>query len=661
MDTTFLKKIGPAQVGMISDPTKRAWENVVLKGIPPDEKIRPEILRSWMECLEANLDPGDSKSLPILPQKRLELLIEKNSVLLEASRHVVDMLEITVRDTGFIVTLAEKKGYVIISRGDEDTLRKAKQTSFQPGCLRKSVHSGTNAIGLCLTERKPVQVTGAEHFKLHHHPWTCSSAPIFDGNGRFIGVITLSGRSTNLHLHTLALVTAASETINSHLREQDLIEEKQRLNSMLPLILNTISDGVIAVDGSLCITHLNSRACHMLGIKVESSLKKPIYTVVKLEEPFMEALQSRQYFRRIETTIICSFGYRNFICSADPVRNNSGHILGTIISLSEKQEMIRIAKNIGGNYAKYHFQNIRGNNSELLKQIKLAEIASRTNSRVLITGESGTGKELFAQAIHNSSSRKNEPFVAISCAAIPRDLIESELFGYRRGAFTGARQTGHVGKFELANKGTLFLDEVDGLPLDLQAKLLRVLQEEEIMRLGDTRTIPIDVRLIASSNLDLMAEVEADNFREDLYYRLNVVEIYVPPLRNRIDDLDLLIDHFLNRLCHETGSTKPKISDEVLEVLRSYRWPGNVRELENCIERALLLSEGNFISISHLPDRIIHRHSDSHRYIPLKQGLKEIIESTMKQCNGNISMAARELNISRSTLYRKMKELRLSR
>jgi len=291
----------------------------------------------------------------------------------------------------------------------------------------------------------------------------------------------------------------------------------------------------------------------------------------------------------------------------------------------------------------------------------MAKIAARTNSRILITGESGTGKELFAQAIHNHSSRRNEPFVAISCAAIPRDLIESELFGYLGGAFTGARRNGQVGKFELANKGTLFLDGVDGLPLDLQAKLLRVLQQNEIMRLGDTRTIAVDVRIMAASNIDLMAEVENNNFREDFYYRLNVVEIVIPPLRERIEDLEVLIDHVMKRHCKEMGISKIEISENALDILRDYHWPGNVRELENYIERAVLLSQGGVIRKTHLPEKIWKKTGDFvYRAMSLNQGFKEIIEATLDRCGGNMSRAARELKIARSTLYRKMKDFGIS-
>ena len=640
---------------------RAAWENVVLKGLPTEHKIRPEILKSWLKCREIGLDPLSYNSPPTLSKNRLLNLIKKNQVLIEVSRPVMQMVEISVRDTGFIVTLTNSEGYVLLVRGDRDILEMAEKNYYLPGCLRTIEHAGTNAIGICLMQRKPIQITGAEHYNIHHHPWTCSSAPIHKSNGDITGAITLSGQSVGRHQHTLALVAAAARTIESRLRERDLIEEKQQLNSMLTLIFNAISDGVIAVDNDLNIIRLNRAAVEMLDLDEKHAIGSPLNRVIQTEESLIEALRARKYFAGRETGFSGPGGHRSYICSVDPVRNASGHILGAIITMAERRQVVDIVKKIGGNYAKYEFKDIKGNNPALQGRIELAKIAARTNSRVLLIGESGTGKELFAQAIHYYSNRRNEPFVAVSCGAIPRNLIESELFGYRGGAFTGARRDGQMGKFELANKGTLFLDDVNCLPLDLQTKLLRVLQQNEITRLGDTRAIPVDVRVISASNTDMVREVENATFREDLYYRIGVVEIAIPPLRDRMDDLELLIDHIMQRQCREMGMKKPRISDKVYDALKKYHWPGNVRELENCIERALIISQGGVIRKIHLPERTLKKTgATTHGTMSLRQGFKEMIETTLNRCDGNLSMTARELRIARSTLYRKMKEFGLS-
>jgi PAS domain S-box-containing protein len=643
------------------DPVKTAWKNLTYKGIPPGDEVREEISRSWLKCREIGLDPFSKNSGPTLSKGKLLNLLKNNRHLIEISKPVMDMIEISVKGTGFIITLTQEHGYVLVVRGDRDIMKMARENYYLPGCLRTNAHAGTNAIGLCLTEGKPIQLTGAEHYKVQHHNWTCSSAPIYDSHKQLIGAITLSGRSSSRHKHTLALVTEAADTIQSQLRERDLIEEKNRLNLMLTSIFNSISDGVISVDNYLNITNINSSAARMLDTDAESVMGRQLEEVVHPDDPLIRALKAKKYLAGIETSFLSPSGQKNYMCRVDPIRNTSGEVLGTIITMAEKRHMINIAKRLGGNYSKYEFKDIKGNSPTFQRQIELAKIAAQTNSKILIIGESGTGKELFAQAIHSCSNRKKEPFVAISCAAIPRDLIESELFGYQGGAFTGARREGMVGKFELAHKGTLFLDEIDGLPLELQAKLLRVLQQNEIMRLGDTRCIPVDVRVIAASGTDLLTEVENGNFREDLYYRLNVVEIVIPPLRERIEDIELLFDHILMRQCQEMGIERPDISDEALEAMRKYQWPGNVRELENCVERMLLVSQGNTIRTSDLPLKPRKREARiENGVLTFRQGYKDMIEGALEQCGGNISMAAKKLNIARSTFYRKMKEFGLT-
>jgi transcriptional regulator with PAS, ATPase and Fis domain len=255
-------------------------------------------------------------------------------------------------------------------------------------------------------------------------------------------------------------------------------------------------------------------------------------------------------------------------------------------------------------------------------------------------------------------------FVAISCATIPRDLVESELFGYRPGAFTGARTDGKVGKFEIANHGTLFLDEINSLPLEIQAKLLRVLQQNEISRLGDNRTIPVDVRVISATNSNLYSEVKSKNFREDLFYRLNVVEISLPSLRDREGDLPLLIEHFIGHLSTVMKIPRPTISKKIFDILNKYHWPGNVRELENCIERMVILAQGGAVHEQHLPDRVVSKPTTFYldmNAASLQDGYKELIEKVLERCNGNASRAAKELQIARSTLYRKMKKFSIPR
>lgn len=639
------------------NPSQISWENFVVNNEPPRYEVKKDVYDSWKRCKELGLDPFRRKRQVALSKHELKKLLLENMDLIEASEAIMHLLEISLRGTGFITTLADKSGYVLKVCGDEEIMKMAKENYYLPGCCRLEEYAGTNAIGLCLIEKRPVQLTGAEHFNIYHHPWTCSSAPIFDTEKRLIGAITLSGKSIGKHQHTLALVISAAKAIESRIRERGLINEKEKLNNLLNSIFDSISDGVIATNNDLVITHMNNVAINLLSVSKKNVIGKTFDTIFEADTFIVEAIKKREYFSHKEVSFFSSGKAQSYICSISPIQHSQQDDLGTILTLHEKKKVIKMVQKIGGNYAKYQFDDIKGKSLQLLKQIELAKIAAKTNSRILIIGESGTGKELFAQSIHNYSNRKNGPFVAISCAAIPRDLIEAELFGYVEGAFTGARKEGQVGKFELADKGTLFLDEINGLPLDLQAKLLRVLEQNEITRLGDTKTTAVDVSVIAASSTDLLREVENKNFREDLYYRINVVEIFLPPLRERMEDFILLINYIMDRHCNEIGIDKSKISNEVMKILEAYHWPGNVRELENCIERAILLSKGEMIRIDHLPLRIIRQQrSNMHKVSTIKEGMKEIITVTLNQNNGNISLTAKHLEISRSTLYRKMKE-----
>ena len=308
--------------------------------------------------------------------------------------------------------------------------------------------------------------------------------------------------------------------------------------------------------------------------------------------------------------------------------------------------------------AAYTFDDIIGESKGILNVKEQAKNISDSPSTVLIQGESGTGKELIAQAIHNSSSRKNNSFVAINCGAIPKSLIESELFGYEEGAFTGAKRGGHPGKFELANGGTLFLDEIGEMPLDMQVSLLRVLQEGCVNRLGGNKCTITDVRIIAATNKDLKKEIERGTFREDLYYRLSVIPIYVPPLREREGDVELLIKHFLKVKAVKLGKPIPKVMPDIYEKLIGYNWPGNIREMENCIENIVNLGGNTSYSFE-------TKNLEYKQYRPAAGGLeynmcsledweRKAILSCLEKCGGNITKTAQILKVNRSTLHAKI-------
>ncbi|AZV56961.1 sigma 54-interacting transcriptional regulator [Clostridium sp. AWRP] len=312
----------------------------------------------------------------------------------------------------------------------------------------------------------------------------------------------------------------------------------------------------------------------------------------------------------------------------------------------------------------YTFDKIIGKNKNFLKIIKYSKKIANSKSTVLITGESGTGKEIFAQAIHNYSDRKENVFMAVNCGAIPEKLIESELFGYEEGAFTGAKKGGNPGKFEMASGGTIFLDEIGEMPVEMQVKLLRVIEEEVVVRIGGYKQIPINVRIIAATNKNLKEEVENGNFRRDLFYRLNVLPIHLPSLRNRKDDIYLLVDYYMNRISRKLNKRKVEITDDQMNKLVQYNWPGNIRELENVIEF--------FINIEHIDESVVktdslykeHKRKGSYIYydedfmfnMNLESLEKSHIENVIKKFKGNVTLAAKAMGIGRNTLYRKIKK-----
>jgi DNA-binding NtrC family response regulator len=326
----------------------------------------------------------------------------------------------------------------------------------------------------------------------------------------------------------------------------------------------------------------------------------------------------------------------------------------------DKRTLEREVVYLRGELERHHdFDQLVGQNPEMQKIYRVVAQVARTNTTVLITGESGTGKELLARAIHHQGPRRDQPFVAVNPAAIPETLIESELFGHEKGAFTGAFQR-KIGKFELAQGGTLFLDEIATLRSELQAKLLRVLQEREIERVGGTRAIKIDVRIIAATNADVPAGVRAGTFREDLYYRLNVVHLPVPPLRNRADDIPLLVEHFVRRYVQESGKRIEGLTPEALDLLRGYRWPGNVRELQNVIERAVVLTDGPSIGVDDLPLELSLGVASTlpEDSLPLNEASdrfeQQMVLRMLDRVRGNVSEAARLLGLHRNSLKAKL-------
>ncbi|MGE5398160.1 MAG: sigma-54 interaction domain-containing protein, partial [Chitinophagales bacterium] len=464
-------------------------------------------------------------------------------------------------------------------------------------------------------------------------------------------------------------------------QEKQLRIEQQALKNVhdeLTNVFDTMSDGVIVVNREGRVSQLNPAARQIIGYSDEALMGVNIVDLFCGKAPkTLNLLETGESFHDREILLDGINGKIHAAASGIPVFDEDKQVTGATIILRTIDRVQQLVNRFTGAQASFTFDTIIGEDKQLRRSVKLALKAGNNNSTVLLQAESGTGKEVFAQAIHNSSSRSNGPFVAINCAALPRELVGSELFGYVEGAFTGARRGGRPGKFELANKGTLLLDEIGDMPLEQQAILLRAIQEKAIIRVGGDSPIKVDVRIIAATNKDLLEMVKQGRFRADLYYRLNVVQIVIPSLRERRGDIKLLFNHFLNEMSPGFGKRIEKVDPAVLECLRNYSWPGNIRELQNVVERILLVSEDGHIGTEHLPREIFSASANqdkvgwadepalvspgslldrnARKQQALKREKERIIE-VLDLHAGNISKASAELGISRSTLYRKMKD-----
>lgn len=431
-------------------------------------------------------------------------------------------------------------------------------------------------------------------------------------------------------------------------------------------VINSIVEGIIAIDGKGYITHINKSAQKLLGIPALQAGTQHINDVFP-EFSVPKVLKLGQQYAEQEIKYKNKDEFCRFISTITPIKQDQ-EIIGLVISFRSIGEMRKLAGRLIKEERRYSLDGILGTSKAMTSLKQKMQLVAATDSTILITGESGTGKELFARAIHEESHRKNGPFVAINCGAIPENLLESELFGYEEGAFTGASKGGKPGKFELADGGTIFLDEIGDMPMHLQVKLLRVLQEVKIERIGGVKPVWIDVRIIAATNRNLEDMIEKKLFRSDLFYRLSVIPFYIPPLRERKEDLILLLHHFLDKYNLILGKQITGFTQEVQGKMLAYPWLGNVRELENAVEYAVNIATKNVIDSSFLSSRVrdYFKHhpglSGGENQPTLAELERGAIESALKKFGNSRQAkekAAESLGMSRSTFYRKIKTLGL--
>ncbi|WP_027365162.1 sigma-54-dependent Fis family transcriptional regulator [Desulfotruncus alcoholivorax] len=468
----------------------------------------------------------------------------------------------------------------------------------------------------------------------------------------------------------LDFVGRMAELIASKVVEREMVKEKFVMAGKLEAVVDSVYEGVLAIDDQGVITHFNRSAERMFNLKRKNVVGRHIDEILG-NMPLLDVLREGKGFTSKDYFISTNDKKLHLLITAKPIQSGEKKAVGVVATFRDFKEAQKLAYQIITTQEMLGFDDIIGN-STVIKEVKskAAKIAG-SNSTILILGESGTGKEVFARAIHAGSTHSHKPFVPINCGAIPENLLESELFGYEEGAFTGARRGGKPGKIELANGGTLFLDEIGNMSLYLQAKLLRVLQERNIERVGGTQVIPVDIRVIAATNNDLQEMVQKGRFREDLYYRLSVIPLVIPPLRERREDIPLLLDHYRRRFSKLLGKSTEGFSKESMRLCLEYSWPGNVRELINAVEYAINLEEGSYIMPESLPPRLRNGNGKDKKLQlpnspveirPLEQVEKEAISNALERygwTEEGKTRAAAALGISRATIYRKISKYHL--
>jgi transcriptional regulator of acetoin/glycerol metabolism len=648
----------------------RSWETFVSSGELTGSWLRPLIGERWRRCRELGIDPRMQRAPTVLSSQEIGTFLARED-LGRAGRSVLEEFGCVVEGSGHVIVLADERGRIVHAAGHSGIQNTLEQVNLAPGGLWSESAVGPNGIGTPIALGRPEMVFGPEHYCEGWQPFFCCGAPVRDpASGRVLGGVDITGPAANAHPMTFALTLSIARSVERNLtllgleRRSALLRTFRGIGGRWPTepVLLVAQDGEI-VDVSGPAATVLGLASSALGSGRLADCAPGLWSSVRQVIDDGNSRDETLVFRGPDART------RSVVCRIEPV-SIEGRVAGSIVVLTERSstgavgrsatrtDIVRRSTRLVS--SRQGVGQILGESPVLLDALKLAHAVARGSHQkpVLILGESGTGKELIAQAMHAESPRAARPFVAVSCGALPRDLVESELFGYASGAFTGARREGQAGKFEAAQGGTLLLDEVDSMPLEAQAKLLRVLETSEVVRLGSAKPIALDVAIMAASGPDLRRRVEEGVFRLDLFHRLSVVEIVMPPLRQRQADVLLLADVFLARECADLGREPLALSREAAQRLTAYHWPGNVRELQNLCARWAMIVSGSEIRAEHVPTHVhggAAASPDGAQADDLRGREDAIIRQTLLDTGGHVAEAARRLGINKTTIYRRMK------
>ncbi|MFU2489254.1 sigma-54-dependent Fis family transcriptional regulator [Thauera sp. WH-1] len=650
------------------------------EGIHPEEGVPAQILASWMRCRELGLDSSSREVRDHAERARLSEARERSARLVEHASGVMEHVFEQIRASGSLVILSDPKGTIIHSLGDAEFVDRANRVALQPGACWSEEARGTNAIGTTIAARLPTVVLGQEHFLEHNGFLSCTAAPILDSRGELAGVLDVSCDQRVHQRHSLGLVRLSVHLIEKRLFETEFANEILVAFHERPEYVGSLQEGLIAVTPEGIVVGANTIAREWMQRRLE------VGTGGAFAELFRQGLGKIADRMRSSGDALIRLNLREGSDLYVQLRSLRPQIRSVAEEPAVAVEPVRPARvagratNAAAGRTKIVLDALATGDAGIARAVDRARRILGKDIPLLIQGESGVGKELFASAFHNSGPRADGAFVALNCAAVPETLIESELFGYVGGAFTGARKEGAIGKIQQAHGGTLFLDEIGDMPLGMQARLLRVLQERCVTPVGSLKSIPVDISLVCATHRVLRDSVARGEFREDLYYRVNSLTICLPPLRER-SDIRCIVERILAFEARDAGLDGVSIGEEVMRFVERHSWPGNVRQLQNVIRVAVALLDPDEREILpvHLPEELfMAERPDEAEQAPsprcdetaselafalptagsgarrLDQLEVELIERVMREVGGNLSAAARTLGVSRNRLYRKL-------
>jgi transcriptional regulator of acetoin/glycerol metabolism len=625
-----------------------------VKGIAEVSTIGQAVRRSWSRCLSTySLDPSQIKKPVIVERTELEQRCERMGAVLPIAR--IEMLGLSRQmvHTQYGIMLTDQDGVILSYVGDPAFSMTARRSGFREGAVWSEQALGTNGMGTCLMTRQPIVIHRSDHFLVQNTDLTCSAAPIFDMHGQVVAALDISGSSTGAQTHTLALVEIAAQNIENRALLQACKPYYALRFHRCAEFVSTPGEGVLAFDESGTIIGANRHALEMLGYADHKSLcGHAVGSVIDAPLSALLQLSMRHGFR--PEAMATRNGHRNLFGVVQPPADEFRQVPKSIIVGTRSNPNV--------------LDIMEPSDPVMMRNVQTLRRILNRDISVLLLGETGTGKGYLAKAIHNASKRADKPFVAVNCAAIPELLIESELFGYKAGAFTGAAREGNLGRVLQANGGTLFLDEIGDMPMPLQARLLTVIEEREVVPLGG-KPVPVDIRVISATHRSPSDMIARGLFRDDLYYRLNGISLTLPPLRERKDAAEVI--RCLLRI--EAGERTPVQIDEALvQCLARYPWPGNLRQLRNVLCTMLALRESDYLTLEDFDESWLSSGAGGGASTPavaepegtplvpdedsnvLSSAECEALRRTLEACNWNVSAVAVRLNLSRKTVYRKM-------